>query len=331
MELSFTKYGMEDFDGNVPLGWVASHPDLPYANLGDAISPLVVSALSGKLVRQVDFDAHELRLIAVGTIGQEQRNGRVHVWGSGLDGRRNICNPHSSEYEKPEGTEFIVHAVRGPISRMAYERAGVRSPVIYGDPGWFLPKLMHPKVAKKYSLGVVVHISELERPHPNSNVIEEYVRYSGGEMSGIKIINTFHEPTIDGMQAKVAEILECERIASTSFHGLVLAEAYNLPCIYFPDTFSGFRFLNLAADEDLIDHRFLDFFLGIGARKLASFGWSRASLTPWDQLIEAIDLSWEPLRTDMRPLYDAFPLPKVVTYEQPSWILPDGFQEAIKL
>jgi hypothetical protein len=55
-------------------------------NFGDLLSPLLVAALSGQLIRHVPHRSLSKRLVAVGTIGQRQKFGHAQLWGTGFDG-----------------------------------------------------------------------------------------------------------------------------------------------------------------------------------------------------------------------------------------------------
>ena len=56
--------------GAVPLAWISSHEDARVANFGDALSPLVVAALSGLPPAKSHFDSPAVRMSAAGTIVQ---------------------------------------------------------------------------------------------------------------------------------------------------------------------------------------------------------------------------------------------------------------------
>ena len=156
-----------DEHATVPLAWVATTEAFPDANLGDALSPIIVSVMSGLPVQHRHFDDHGERLVAVGTIGHAQRNGVVHYWGTGFDDRA----APSGRYVRPPSTDICLHALRGPFSAQILTREGERPPEIYGDPVWFLPKLIPRKTAEPtYELGVVVHITELAKKNASATI-----------------------------------------------------------------------------------------------------------------------------------------------------------------
>jgi hypothetical protein len=301
--------------GSVPLAWVRPTDIAPFPNLGDALSPIVVGAVSGLPIEPRDFDDRRSRLVAVGTIAQAQRNGHVHFWGTGLD---------AAGYTLPRGTRFDVHATRGPRSAEVLRRLGLDVPSIYGDPVWFLPRILPRRsTAHEAELGVVVHISELERAHPNGPILSDFVRYIvPPELHGaIRIINTFTANNFRGLFDKVDEILACRRIASTSFHGLLIAEAYGIPCVWFGPQAGGALSVDPHDPAIEVDHRFLDFFAGTAAKRFRVFCQAREESTPWDKLIRWIDRAWQPLSYDPAPLLDAFPLQSSVSLNTAIWPL----------
>src|SRR4051794_32177896 len=300
-----------DEHGAVPLSWAATTATVPDANLGDALSPIIVSVMSGRGVQHRHFDDHGERMVAVGTIGHAQRNGIVHYWGTVVDDRAGA----SGRYVRPRDTDIRIHALRGPYSAQILAREGERPPEIFGDPVWFLPKLLSARNAEpKYELGVVVHISELVEKSAIASVKPELHRYEipPSLQSSIRIINTYASPTPQALFGKIDEILSCRRIASTSFHGLVIAETFGIPCVWFaPGSQGG----SVATVDDLtvrMDARVRDFYAGAGQRRLPIFGVPRTAKARWRKLIRWIDTSWSPLQYDPAPFFAAFPLRKAV-------------------
>ena len=126
--------------------------------------------------------------------------------------------------------------MRGRISAQHYRDFGISVPDVYGDPVWLLPSIVHEPVEKKYELGVIPHIRDVADHHPDAPARADSLRYvvDAGDARDVAVINTWHEPTWEGLLAKINLIRSCKRIASQSFHGLVIAEAYGIPCAEFP-------------------------------------------------------------------------------------------------
>ena len=307
---------------SVPLSWVATTSEHPHANLGDALSAVVVAAIAGVPVRRAAFDDASERMVAVGTIGHAQKNGILHFWGTGMDATLNPVDRSIRQYIRPQNTEFVVHGVRGRKTQAVLRGQGIKVPDVYGDPVWFLPRIMPMNHVKKtHELGVILHISELASMDPQSGVKEALKRYNiPPSLAGsIRLINTYTAPKVDAFAAKVEEIVSCRRIISTSLHGMVIAETYGIPCGWFGTYEGGRLLLDVDDPENRIDHRIRDFYSGVGKPGVIAFCRDRSLETPWEDVITWIDETWQPLRYDGRALFDAFPVPQAVSFDDPQW------------
>jgi hypothetical protein len=304
---------MEPTNSTAALSWAACTQANPYANFGDALSPVMVAAISGLEIRHAAFDSSSERMVAVGTIGHAQKNGILHFWGTGLDATRNPYGLDDRGYFKPENTVFHVHATRGPRTAAAFRAAGIEAPSVFGDPVWLLPRIWSfDDVKKTAELGIIVHISELESREPDSAVLEKFKRYGIPEslQSSVKIIRTLAEPTLEGLRGKVEEILSCKRILSTSLHGLVIPETYGVPCAWFANFGDGVgQTLDLNDDSINIDHRIRDFYLGLGQDRLSAYCLDRSASPNWEAGIKWIDETWQPVdKYSPDALIESFPL-----------------------
>ena len=311
---------------SIPLSWAATTPESPYANLGDTLSAMIVAGMSGVSVRRANFDQAIERMVSVGTIGHNQRNGVLHFWGTGVDAERNPVNPQVHGYMRPDNTEFHIHALRGPNSARTLRAAGIEVPDIFGDPVWMLPRFWPLKeVEKTHDLGVILHITEMDGRTPESRVKSALRRYHipRGYAGRIRLINTHCSPTVEGMRQKIAEIVSCRAIVSTSLHGLVISETYGIPCAWFATYGNGEgKLLDLGNPEQMIDHRMRDFYLGVGRTTLSSYCLDRAKPTNWGQVLDWVHKTWEPVVYDDKPLIRAFPMPLAVSPDDGVWPLP---------
>lgn len=311
---------VEALSDAVPLSWVRSSRDIPLANLGDALSPLVVSVLTGRPVVHRAFTSRERRLVAVGTIGQAQSAGSVHLWGTGVDRTRRGFGNLDDAFAAAPGVEYVAHAVRGPFTQRTLLAQGIDAPSVYGDPAWFLPRILRPEVEKTHELGVIPHISELDGPAAEARFAAGKRRYLAEEAPSVRLISTYHEPSWAGFLGKLREILSCRRIVSTSFHGLLLADAYRIPCLYFPTGAGGLtRFGIDGAFDRAVDHRFADFYRGAGRTALWAYAQPVEAPTRWDEVIRAVDRAWEPLNHTGEGLFAAFPLARAVDFADADW------------
>jgi hypothetical protein len=111
------------------------------------------------------------------------------------------------------------------------------------------------------------------------------------------------------MLEKIRLIRSCKRIASRSFHGVVIAEAYGIPCIPIcskPGVPAG-AFRSDAVKLALLDRRTLEFFQSATRSLHYFFGQRRSVATDWENLIDAIDKYWSPIGYDATPMLEAFP------------------------
>ncbi|WP_028312415.1 polysaccharide pyruvyl transferase family protein [Derxia gummosa] len=299
-----------DDSGAIRLCWARSWEESGgYANFGDALSAFIVANLAGKPVRHTDFGADLPKLVGIGSIGHAIRNGQAVIWGTGC------YRPDLMTHNVPH-TRYDVRATRGPISQRCLGLVGVDAPGVFGEPGWLLPSMFDEPVEKKYELGVITHIGDLREPHPNAQPKEEWVCFDLPDAlrGQVAIISTWHEAGLEGLLDKLRLILSCKRIASRSFHGIVIAEAFGIPCIPLcakPGVPVG-AFPADAVPTTLLDRRTLEFFQSGSTRKHNFYGQRRTSATDWEALIAAIDRVWSPLDYDVQPLVEAFPFEPVV-------------------
>jgi len=172
----------------------------PYpGNLGDIVNPYVVEKLSG--IPPVYAPRGE-GICAIGSVIKFAKQG-TPVWGSG--------SPHEDDVLAPDAD---YRAVRGPYTRALVQRNGGTCPEIYGDPAWFLPTIYSPDVSKTHKTGLILHFT-----HENAGLnIDPNVRSIGIKRIGYEQIESFLD-----------EMLSCERIISTSLHGVIIAHAYGIP------------------------------------------------------------------------------------------------------
>lgn len=299
--------------GSIPLSWVTTTGKERYLNLGDALSAVIVGMMSGLPVHHVAAKSSATRLAAVGTIGHMFSGGDVSFWGTGTSPH---LNPHQASelkvpYARPADTRMSVYATRGPFSRriLAPDATG---PAVYGDPLWLLPRFHTAPVEKRYELGVILHLSELADrdfdAHPKDDTRRHVIHEA--DRSSVRLINTVTPVSVDALRERLDDILSCKRIISTSLHGMVFAESYGIPCLYFSprSSKSGPDKIDLTSEEGL-DLRFVDLYRGLGLDTLDVWYQPRKQETDWNTVITAIDRIWAPKRFDDQPLIEAFPLP----------------------
>jgi hypothetical protein len=300
--------------GYVPLAWAGSTLAMDYLNIGDALSPIMVALLSGTDVRRMPTKCQALRMGCVGTIGHGFAGGEVYFWGTGSSLWSNPSAPVGERklFAIQPGSKFVVSATRGPVSERILTGGPEGSVGVYGDPVWLLPRFYRPVVEKKWKIGVIVHLSELADRDPEAHLKPELVRYQIPEplRDQVRIINTVSAIDVGGIREKIDEILACERIVSTSLHGMVFAESYGIPCLHFPTggVVTGLGERDLLEQPGSLDLRVVDLYRGLKQERLSVYTQPHGQPTDWLDLMHAIDRAWKPQHLDEQALIDAFPV-----------------------
>lgn len=171
-------------------------------NIGDAISPIIVEFACKYY--GIDLNKSILQtkhLFAVGSIitaGCQD----CTIWGSGI--------LNSTITSRVKNRKLDIRAVRGPLTRIILTDYGFDVPMIYGDPAILLPLIYNPSISKKYDIGVILHLNR-----------------------GVKISEECHKINIvtDDYKTFINEVKSCKLILSSSLHGIIIAEIYNIPAI----------------------------------------------------------------------------------------------------
>ena len=312
-----------DSNGSVSLVWASMPFGMPLTNFGDALSPIVVSAISGRRVKQSAFRGNTERLSAIGTIAHNFANGKVHIWGSGLDRSIDPLDSTSSAHAFPPDTDFVVHACRGANTQDVFERHGIPVTNAFGDPGWCCNKLWPDLVGNDpcYDLGIVLHLSEWESHALDARPLANFARYEIPETySGrVCLINTITDRSVDGVRRVVERISRCRRILSTSLHGIVVAEALGIPAFFFG--FHGQNGPTVVAtdDNDMMDHRMRDLYSATGKPEVPAYIQARETQSNWKDILDWSLEQSSVLDFDPGPLFNRFPLEPVVSLDDKIW------------
>jgi pyruvyltransferase len=170
-------------------------------NFGDIITPYFLKKFCSNDDYSITFSENSPKIISCGSIFRVCNN-KTLVYGSGIrDIDQNINNG-------------IIKLVRGPLTRRKLLDNNCYCPEEYGDPGLLLPTYYFPKIDKKYTLGIIphyVHYNAVKKMYENDK--------------NIKVINLLN-PNIELV---INDILSCAKIVSSSLHGLIVSDAYNIP------------------------------------------------------------------------------------------------------
>lgn len=179
-------------------------------NYGDLLGKYLVEKISGKdvvFIRPNKFSIQDWFAPIYVTVGSilTHVNKKCIVWGSGI----------ISKVYKIKPAKFL--AVRGPQTRKHLIAQGFEVPEIYGDPGLLLPRFYNPEVEKQYSIGIVPHYNDYKTVHANY-----------GKIFGVQVIDLM----TNDIEKTTRDLLACERIISSSLHGIIVAHAYGIPAVW---------------------------------------------------------------------------------------------------
>ena len=162
------------------------------ANVGDAITKPIIDHILNVDSTVVKQNVSN-KLVGIGSVLTWAVRDDDIIWGSGL----------IKDVEMKLPTCKIL-ALRG---RLTAQKLQVECST-FGDPGLLLPMLYNPKVEIKHEVGVIEH----------------YVDKGLYKGEGVRI------NILQNWKKFVDEIKSCERIISSSLHGIVIPEAYGIPC-----------------------------------------------------------------------------------------------------
>lgn len=194
------------------------------ANMGDLLNVLIIERLFGYRVERRSFltgemsaiGSHLAQYIPHGTPlmrAQQCINGifmpTVSVWGTGF-----INYGEGDGHFFKRGMKFC--AVRGELTRQTVERmTGKSADIPTGDAGILASALLDSVPEKRYDIGVVPHICDLDNP------IAARLTES---MENAVLINVKDEP-----MEVLRQIASCRYILSSSLHGLIAADSFGIP------------------------------------------------------------------------------------------------------
>lgn len=142
----------------------------------------------------------------------------VKIWGSGFITGENKFVKRKWNLPETYFRRFKCVAVRGRLSLERLKKIDKKQNfdnVILGDPGLLAPRLLSGKPDKKYRIGIIPHHHELDFP------IWEYL---ANYISDATIIR------VDGnVEDTIRQIAQCEVILSSAMHGLIVADAFDIP------------------------------------------------------------------------------------------------------
>jgi pyruvyltransferase len=111
--------------------------------------------------------------------------------------------------------------VRGPITRKLLIKSGIQVKEHYGDAALLMPLMFNPlKIKKKYKFGIIPHFNE------DKEIIKKMQSKFNKDT---KVIDIYCADAMKNIRSFIIQVLQCEVILSSSLHGIIIGDAYNIP------------------------------------------------------------------------------------------------------
>lgn len=205
----------------------------PY-NLGDYFGVVVVNwMLERKGLSLDDYVEKKQHLLTVGS-GAVKSYQNMTIWGSGVE--REIPQRVRRFFQKSWFRKLDIRAVRGPMSRDYLMKLGHKCPEVYGDPAILMSCIYTGKGDKKYDVSIIPQL-----------VTEKGVREKYTDAHIISMNTNDYKSVID-------QIVQSKIIISSSLHGVILADVYGIPSVWYR---------GLAKD---IDFKYKDYYASTGRK-----------------------------------------------------------------
>lgn len=243
-------------------------------NWGDDINMYLVHLISNKTVipYQCSWFSRN-HYLCVGSIIQWYTKSNSIIWGSGLLYPTKI-------HTKP----LKVLAVRGPLTRKVLLECHIDCPEIYGDPVLLLPRYYSPIIKKKYKYGIICHITELNRIKNKINIDENCL------FINVKSYGKWYN--------FIDQILSCEMILSSSLHGIIASDAYNVPNLWC-------KFTDYTAEHE--GFKFRDYYLSVKKDIKQPYSFHNENM---NQIENVIKKTWSKPTIDLDKLLEVCPFKK---------------------
>lgn len=192
-----------------------SYGKLLHRNWGDDINiyfleKLWKRSLSYLYVSPLSFRKRKTNYVVIGSTIAMLADENSIIWGAGI----------IDETAEMKVAPKKILAVRGPKTREWLMQRGISCPEVYGDPALLLPRVYTPSSAdKRYRLGVIPHYQDYDSEVLNNLKADPSVLFI--KMEGY----TSWTDLLD-------QVISCDYIASSSLHGLIIAEAYGIPNLW---------------------------------------------------------------------------------------------------
>ena len=208
----------------------------PY-NLGDYLGFVVTNwMLQQKGLSLDDYVEKKKHLFTVGS-GAVKSYQNMTIWGSGVE--RELPQRYRRFFQKSWFRKLDIRAVRGPKSREYLMKLGHKVPEVYGDPAILMPLIYNDLTGggnEGYNVSIIPQL-----------VTEKGIREKYPDAHIISMNTNDYKSVID-------QIVQSKLIISSSLHGVILADAYGVPSVWYR---------GLGKD---IDFKYLDYYASTGRK-----------------------------------------------------------------
>ncbi len=189
-----------------------------HKNVGDNLTKPILEYFLNDTIEIVDPWIKN-KLLGVGSIIHFASENDI-IWGSGLISNNEVQLKNCN-----------ILALRGKHSAVLLKS----DCNIFGDPAVLMPLIYNPIVEKIHKIGIVEHYVD----------------------KGLYIGDGYRIDILSDWKSFINELKSCEYIKSSSLHGLVLAEAYGIPCEWITLSNNvignGFKFRDYLSASDRIN------------------------------------------------------------------------------
>lgn len=182
-------------------------------NLGDSLGFVIASYMLS--LKGLSIDKWVSRRKHFNCVGSNVFSSFQHatVWGGGV-----LQNPERKYFHilyRYPFSKLDFRAVRGPLTRDLVMKYGHKCPEVYGDPAILMPLIYQPQVGVEHELLVIPqYVTEVEFRQDHSDLF-------------VVSMNT------NDYKSVIDAIVSSKKVISSSLHGIILAEAYGVPAVFF--------------------------------------------------------------------------------------------------
>jgi len=185
-----------------------------WRNFGDELSAFITYSLINKNIYNLVYNQKniDINIISIGSYMHKAKN-NYFIFGSGIRTiEYNIDDINEHDYKN-----LNVCAVRGPLTKKYLENKNIYVRNVFGDPGLLISKFYIPEknVSIKNKIGLIPHKTNYKM------YLEKY------DKELYYLINP-----MDDWKNVINSIYSCKSIISSSLHGLICSDAYNIPNLW---------------------------------------------------------------------------------------------------